>query len=82
MTLYTADEGAAIDGKVIRDLPSSALDKLHAGAATQRVQTYRAIARTDVEGEPRHQRQAVDPGEDRRQPAARVDGLSRRLAPW
>lgn len=46
VTLYTANEGAAIDGKIIRDLPSSALDKLHAGAATQRMQTYRAIARS------------------------------------
>ncbi|HTE54644.1 MAG TPA: hypothetical protein VK698_27510 [Kofleriaceae bacterium] len=46
VTLYTANEGAAVDGKVIRDLPSSALDKLHAGAATQRVESYRAIARS------------------------------------
>jgi hypothetical protein len=46
VTLYTANEGAAIDGKIIRDLPSSALDKLHAGAATPRVETYRPIARS------------------------------------
>ncbi|HEU5059360.1 MAG TPA: hypothetical protein VFU21_22660 [Kofleriaceae bacterium] len=46
VTLYTADEGAAIDGKIIRDLPSSALDKLHTGASTPRVETYRAIARS------------------------------------
>jgi hypothetical protein len=46
VTLFTADEGAAIDGKIIRDLPSSALDKLHAGAATPRVDSYRAIARS------------------------------------
>jgi hypothetical protein len=46
VTLFTADEGAAIDGKIIRDLPSSALDKLHAGSATPRVETYRAIARS------------------------------------
>jgi hypothetical protein len=46
VTLYTADEGAAIDGKLIRDLPSSALDKLHTGASTPRVESYRAIARS------------------------------------
>lgn len=46
VTLYTADEGAAIDGKIIRDLPSSALDKLHTGASTPRVESYRAIARS------------------------------------
>ena len=46
VTLFTADEGAAIDGKIIRDLPSSALDKLHTGASTPRVEAYRAIARS------------------------------------
>lgn len=46
VTLYTAEEGAAIDGKIIRDLPSSALDKLHSGAATPQVESYRAIARS------------------------------------
>jgi hypothetical protein len=46
VTLFTAEEGAAIDGKIIRDLPSSALDKLHAGAATPRVESYRSIARS------------------------------------
>jgi hypothetical protein len=46
VTLYTAEEGAAIDGKVIRDLPSSALDKLYTGSATPRLETYRAMARS------------------------------------
>ncbi|HKE17603.1 MAG TPA: hypothetical protein VKB80_22160 [Kofleriaceae bacterium] len=46
VTLFTADEGAAIDGKIVRDLPSSALDKLHSGSGTQRVESYRAIARS------------------------------------
>jgi len=46
VTLFTADEGAAIDGKIIRDLPASALDKLHAGAGTPRVDSYRPIARS------------------------------------
>jgi len=46
VTLYTADEGAAIDGRLIRDLPASALDKLHTGASTSNVGTYRAISRS------------------------------------
>jgi hypothetical protein len=46
VTLYSADEGAAIDGTIVRDLPSSALDRLHPGAATRGVQAYKAIARS------------------------------------
>jgi hypothetical protein len=46
VTLFTADEGAAMDGTIIRDLPSSALDKLHTGATTPRAESYRAIARS------------------------------------
>jgi hypothetical protein len=46
VTLYTADEGAAIDGRLVRDMPSSALDKLHTSAATPRIGTYRSIARS------------------------------------
>jgi hypothetical protein len=46
VTLYTAEEGAAIDGRLVRDLPSSALDKLHTSAATPRIGTYRSIARS------------------------------------
>lgn len=45
-TLSVADEGAAVDGVVVKDLPASALDKLHPGSRTQRAQTYKAIART------------------------------------
>jgi hypothetical protein len=46
VTLYTADEGAAIAGKIVRDLPSSALDKLNTGVATSAVKAYKAIARS------------------------------------
>ena len=46
VTLYSADEGAAINGTLVRDLPSSALDKLHTGASIPRVDVYRAIARS------------------------------------
>ncbi len=46
VSLYAADEGVALDGKVVRDLPASALDKLHPASTTQRVATYRPVART------------------------------------
>jgi len=46
VSLYSADEGVAIDGTVVRDLPASALDKLHPGATTQRVTAYKPVART------------------------------------
>jgi hypothetical protein len=45
-TLYPADEGVAVDGKLVRDLPASALDKLHPQSHTQRAQAYKPIART------------------------------------
>jgi hypothetical protein len=45
-SLYSADEGVAIDGKVVKDLPASALDKLHPGTTTQRAATYKPVART------------------------------------
>ncbi len=45
-TIYPADEGIALDGKLVRDLPSSAADKLHPQSRTQRVAAYRPINRT------------------------------------
>lgn len=45
-TLYPADEGIALEGKTVRDLPASALDKLHPQSHTQRTQIYKPIART------------------------------------
>ncbi|MGE5185616.1 MAG: hypothetical protein ACM31C_26325 [Acidobacteriota bacterium] len=45
-TIYPADEGVALDGKLVRDLPASALDKLHPQSHTQRAQAYKPIART------------------------------------
>ncbi|MBS1122379.1 MAG: hypothetical protein H6Q90_4607, partial [Deltaproteobacteria bacterium] len=48
VTLYPADEGVAIEGKLVRDLPASALDKLHPQTHTQRAQVYKPIARTVV----------------------------------
>jgi hypothetical protein len=46
VTIYPADEGVALDGKLVRDLPPSALDKLHPQSHTQRAQAYKPIART------------------------------------
>jgi hypothetical protein len=46
VTLYPADEGIALDGKLVRDLPQSALDKLHPQSQTQRAQLYKPISRT------------------------------------
>jgi hypothetical protein len=46
VTIYPADEGVALDGKLVKDLPASALDKLHPQSHTQRAQAYKPIART------------------------------------
>ena len=51
-TLSPADDGVAVEGKLVRDLPASALDKLRPQTHTQRVQPYKAIART-VSASPR-----------------------------
>jgi hypothetical protein len=45
-TIYPADEGVALDGKVVRDLPASVVDKLHPQSHTQRAQAYKPVART------------------------------------
>ena len=45
-TLYPADEGVAIDGKLVRDLPPAAADKLHPQSHTQKAAPYKPIART------------------------------------
>lgn len=46
VTLYSAEEGVAIDGKLIRDLPSSALDRLRPRHASHRADLYRPLARS------------------------------------
>jgi hypothetical protein len=48
VSLYPADEGVAVEGKLVRDLPASALDKLHPQSHTQRAAVYKPIARTIV----------------------------------
>jgi hypothetical protein len=45
-TIYPGDEGVAVEGKVVRDLPASVVDKLRPQSHTQRVAAYRPIART------------------------------------
>jgi hypothetical protein len=45
-TLSMVDEGISVDGKVVKDLPAAAHDRLHPGSRSQRVQSYRPIART------------------------------------
>jgi hypothetical protein len=45
-TIYPADEGVALDGKLVKDLPASALDKLHPQSHTQRAQQYKPLMRT------------------------------------
>jgi hypothetical protein len=46
VTLYLADEGIAIDGKLVKDLPPSAQNKLRPQTRTQRTTTYKPLART------------------------------------
>ncbi len=45
-SIYPADEGVALEGKLVRDLPASALDKLHPQSHTQRATAYKPITRT------------------------------------
>ena len=46
VTLWPADEGVALDGKLVKDLPASAMDKLHPQSHTQRAATYKPLVRT------------------------------------
>jgi hypothetical protein len=46
VTLYSADVAAAIDGKLIQDLPSSALNRLRATSRTPGISTRQVQARS------------------------------------
>ncbi len=46
ITLFSAEEGVAFKGKLVRDLPASALDKFHTANRTQTTSTYKPMART------------------------------------
>jgi hypothetical protein len=45
-TILPADEGIALDGKLVKDLPASAMDKLRPQSHTQRATTYKPLHRT------------------------------------
>lgn len=46
VVLYSADEGAAMHGKLVKDLPPSAVDRLRMKAGTDRAATYRPASRS------------------------------------
>ncbi len=46
VTLYTAEQGIAIDGTLVRDLPPSALDRLRTGSRSQRASGYKQMVRS------------------------------------
>ena len=46
VTLYLPDEGVAVQGKVVRDVPVSALDKLAPASRTQRALPFRPLSRS------------------------------------
>ncbi|MBL4634292.1 MAG: hypothetical protein JKY56_10480 [Kofleriaceae bacterium] len=46
VTLYSAEEGAAINGRLIHDLPASALNRLRSSTRAPRVTTSRAQSRS------------------------------------
>jgi hypothetical protein len=45
-TLYPADEGVSLEGKLVKDLPASAQDKLRPQSHTQRATVFKPIHRT------------------------------------
>jgi len=45
-TIYPADEGVSLDGKLVKDLPPSAQDKLRPQTHTQRASSYKPLLRT------------------------------------
>ncbi len=48
ITLYAPDEGVAVGGVIVRDLPPSMHDKLHPSSRTQRAAAFRPIVRSQV----------------------------------
>ncbi len=47
-TIYTPDEGLAIEGKTLPDLPDSAMDTARINTSSKRTEAYRSLARTVV----------------------------------
>ena len=48
ITLYAPDDGVAVDGVVVRDLPPSVQDKLRPGTRSQRAAAFKPMARSQV----------------------------------
>ncbi|MBT8492723.1 MAG: hypothetical protein KJO07_06655, partial [Deltaproteobacteria bacterium] len=48
VTIYTANEGVAIGGQLVTDLPPSVADRLHPRSSTPRTKVYRPMARSVV----------------------------------
>jgi len=46
VTLSTADQGAGVDGTLIRDLPASAIDRLAVGSRTPSASPYKAVSQS------------------------------------
>ena len=46
VVIQAADEGAAIDGQLIRDLPASAADRLYPAATVNRAEPYKVVSRS------------------------------------
>jgi hypothetical protein len=46
ITVYIPEEGVAVDGKVIRDVPASVLDKLAPATRTPRAQPFKPMSRS------------------------------------
>jgi hypothetical protein len=46
VVITTADEGIAVDGKLVRDLPASALDKFKISSGNQKSSPYQVVARS------------------------------------
>ena len=45
-SLYVSEDGLAVEGQLVRDLPPSAADKLRPGSRTQRAVPFRSVSRT------------------------------------
>lgn len=48
VNVYSGSEGVAVNGKVVRDLPGSALDKLYPGVSTRTAGVLRPVAQSTV----------------------------------
>ncbi len=47
-TIYSPDEGVTIDGKILADMPDSAIDTVRPATSTRRADAYKSITRAVV----------------------------------